>query len=209
MKKICAIISGGDYSPLENIEKADFIIACDHGYEYAEKCGIVPDLFIGDFDSFSGRLPSDIPVLELPTEKDDTDTQAAVRYAVENGFDEIVLYCALGGRFDHTFSNIQSCAYAVEHGAGIRIISESDYLFFLSNSELRIPEKNGYSLSVFALSDECDSVCITGTKYTLENATVKFSQPIGVSNEWDGEAVIKAGSGILAVIISETERNRK
>ena len=29
MEDFCAIISGGAFSPLENIEKAAFVIACD------------------------------------------------------------------------------------------------------------------------------------------------------------------------------------
>jgi len=35
MKRICSIISGGDYSLLTDIDKSEYIIACDKGYEYA------------------------------------------------------------------------------------------------------------------------------------------------------------------------------
>ena len=87
MEKTCAILSGGAFSPLAGIEDhTALVIACDKGYAYAKRAGIKPDLFVGDFDSLRGKVDVDVPVLELPCEKDDTDTMAAVRYAVEKGY---------------------------------------------------------------------------------------------------------------------------
>ena len=86
MEDFCAIISGGAFSPLENIEKAAFVIACDQGLAYAQRCKVKPDLLVGDFDSYQGKIPDGVPRLELPAEKDDTDTMAAVRCAVDEGW---------------------------------------------------------------------------------------------------------------------------
>lgn len=88
MKK-CVIISGGVYTPAPEIESEDFVIACDKGCGYAKRDGIVPDLAVGDFDSYDGTVDPDIPIQRYRKEKDDTDTMIAVRYAVEHGFDEI------------------------------------------------------------------------------------------------------------------------
>ena len=117
MDKICAIISGGEFSPFDGIENADFIIACDKGYEHAKSQNITPSLIIGDFDSFSGALPSEIKRITLPCEKDETDTMAAINYATSQGFNKILLLCALGGRLDHLLGNLQSAAYAAKNGA--------------------------------------------------------------------------------------------
>ena len=106
MKGLCAIISGGEYSPMDDIKAAEYIIACDRGYSYAKRSGIVPDLLLGDFDSYTGKLPEGAAVERLPREKDDTDTMHAVRRALELGFTRISLYCALGGRLDHTLANL-------------------------------------------------------------------------------------------------------
>ena len=46
MKKLCAIISGGEPDDLTGIHEADFIIACDRGYAYAKEAGIRPDLLV-------------------------------------------------------------------------------------------------------------------------------------------------------------------
>ena len=59
MNAFCAIISGGEFAPLGGIENAACVIACDRGYEYAARCGIKPDLLLGDFDSYTGALPAE------------------------------------------------------------------------------------------------------------------------------------------------------
>ena len=152
MKKLCAIISGGRRAPLDGIENADWIIACDKGYQYAEEAGVRPQLLVGDFDSYTGSLPADIPILDLPVEKDDTDTMAAIRYAVQEGYSEIFLYCALGGRLDHLLGNVQSAVFAVERGCRVRIIDTDSLLYFFTDGALTLPPRAGWSLSLLSLT---------------------------------------------------------
>ncbi|MBQ2286545.1 MAG: thiamine diphosphokinase [Acutalibacteraceae bacterium] len=203
MNKICAVISGGEYSGLNGIEKADYVIACDKGYEYAIKNDITPDILVGDFDSYSGVIPDNIPVLDLPVEKDDTDTLAALRHALSLGYGEIVIYCALGGRTDHMLANIQAAAFAVKNGATVHILGTKTEITVLSGSKIIIPKKAGYSLSVFSITDKSDGVTISGVKYPLTNAEISNTFPIGVSNEWIGNAEISVKNGILAIVISK------
>ncbi len=204
MKGVCAIISGGEYSPLSGIENADFVIVCDRGYDYALRSGVGFDLFVGDFDSCTEIPAESTKILSLPTEKDDTDTMAAMRYAVSEGYREIVLYCALGGRFDHAYANLQTAGYAAEAGCRVRIISNDCEIHVLHNSSLGIPKIDGFSLSVFSLSDSCEDVCEKGVKYPLDSAVLKNTFPLGVSNEWaENTAEISVKRGTLAVIISK------
>ena len=121
MDKHCMIISGGDFSPIPQPGPDTFVIACDRGYAYAERCGIRPDLLVSDFDSYSGSIDPSIPVHRFRAEKDDTDTMIAIRTAIEQGFTSAELYCALGGRLDHTLANLQSMVFAEKHGLSLRI----------------------------------------------------------------------------------------
>lgn len=204
MNSRCIIISGGEYSPITDIKKDDFIIACDKGFEYAKKAGITPDLLIGDFDSYTGDLNTDIPIRRYKCEKDDTDTGIAVQYAVENKFEEIILYCALGGRLDHLLGNIQLGTYAAKCGVSVKILSEDNELYFLSNSTLSLNRRNGYSISVFSLTDKCDGLIIKGAKYPLENATFNNASALGVSNEWaEDEINVSVENGVLLVVLSK------
>lgn len=201
MKAFCAIISGGEFAPLDGIENAACVIACDRGYEYAARCGVKPDLLLGDFDSYTGALPAGVEVLRLPVEKDDTDTMSAVRRALALGYDDIRIFCALGGRLDHLYANIQSAAFAVQHGARAELIGRDAHIYVFTGGALSLPPRAGWSLSLFAVSDECCGVAVRGTKYTLSNAVVTNSFPIGTSNEWRGTAEISVGAGILAVML--------
>ncbi len=200
MKKLCVIISGGEEDDLSGVQGADFIIACDRGYAYAKAAGIRPDLLVGDFDSYRGALDKTVPVLDLPVEKDDTDTLAAVRWAVSEGFSEIRLCCALGGRLDHLMGNMQALGFACERGVKASLLGRDARIFLLKNDSITIPPLPGYSLSVLALTDRAENVCISGVKYPLHGALVTNTFPIGVSNEWEGAAKISCGDGILLVI---------
>ena len=206
MKRLCAIVSGGEFSPLNEIESSDFIICCDKGYEYVSRVGLSPNLVVGDFDSYLGAIPEKIPVVKLPKEKDDTDTMFAIKYAVNHGFKKIFLYCALGNRLDHTIANIQSSIWATPELEYLKIFSQNEEVYFINNSRIRIPKKENYSLSLFSATDKCKNVTIKNVKYTLNNATLTNSFPLGVSNEWIDDAEISVESGILMIVLSKTER---
>lgn len=199
MKGLCAVVSGGKFSPLDRIGQASFVVACDLGLAYAARCGVRPDLLVGDFDSYRGEIPQDIPRHSLPVEKDDTDTMAAVRWAVAQGFTELALYCALGGRLDHLLGNLQCAAFAAEHGLRVHIYDEQAELLVLSGGEAVLPRREGWSLSLLSLSDRCEGVSIRGTKYQLENTVITNRFPIGVSNEWEQDAHIRVESGVLLI----------
>ena len=200
----CVVISGGDFSPVPGISPDDFVIACDRGYVYCERLGLRPDLIISDFDSYTGPVDSEIPLNRFVSEKDDTDTMLAVRYAVEHGFHELLLCCALGGRLDHLIANLQSLVFAQKHGLPAVLLSEDTEIRTLAGGALRIPRREDRSLSVFALDGPCRGVCITGAKYPLVNAELLPSFPLGVSNTWAGEeAVISVEEGILLIVLSK------
>ena len=202
MENRCIIVSGGVFSPAPEQQPGDFVIACDRGYAYCERLGLTPDLFIGDFDSYSGAVAPGVAVERLIPEKDDTDTGHAITYALSHGFRELVLVCALGGRLDHLYANLQAAAFAVANGGCRVTIHDSEtMLYFLTEGSITLPRREGWSLSVFAVSDTCEDVCITGGKYALNHAVVTNTFPIGMSNQWAAEeAKISVGKGILMVM---------
>ena len=200
----CVIVTGGDRGPVGPLNPDDCIIACDRGYTYARRCGIRPDLLVSDFDSYDGPVDPEIPLQRFPSEKDDTDTMIAIRAALERGFREAVLYCALGGRLDHTLANLQSLAFALSHGLRLRIVSEDTEVLLLQDGTLSLPRREGFALSVFAFSERCRGVSLHGTKYTLTDAELENSFPLGVSNEWaEDAATVSITGGTLLIVLSK------
>ncbi len=211
MKDLCAIIAGGDMndaSPLTSKELFnDFkcVICADSGYKHAKRLGIVPDIIVGDFDSYDGELPQNAEIIRSVPEKDDTDTLMAVKKAIEIGCKTIFLFGALGGkRIEHTIANIQTMIYAHEQGCRIYIRSDDSILRTQSAEDGEVKynnNSNGKYISVFALTESVDIEYMRGMKYPLENYRMVQSFPIGVSNEIIGKsACIKVKSGLALVI---------
>ena len=214
----CLIITGGEYAPVpEDIlpgrdEAAkEYVIACDSGYINAGRLGIEPDVIIGDFDSAPRPEGVDAEIITYPVRKDDTDTMLAVKRAISEGYRRIRIACAMGGRFDHTYANIQAGAYIAGHGgvtalygADTQIIIFGDKSCEVPGNELCISGFESCALSVFAVSDTARGVCIKGASYEAEDIELKNDDPLGVSNEFEGGDVsISVREGILMVVISK------
>ena len=200
----CLIIAGGDYAPIGPVGE-DFVLACDRGLAYAQREGIVPDLILGDFDSYRGTLPEGIPVLRYPVEKDDTDAMLAVRWAADSGFDAIRLACCFGGRLDHLLSNIQTLHLAAELGMEAEARDEHNELRVLRPGTYRLPYRAGWSLSLLALTEKVGGLSIRGTKYEVEDVTLQNPTTLGQSNAFVSDAEIGFSSGVLAVICCRLE----
>ncbi|MBR6257518.1 MAG: thiamine diphosphokinase [Lachnospiraceae bacterium] len=203
MNGSCLLISGGEYADIpEDIKNADFVIACDRGWQHAVRMGIRPDLIMGDFDS-APAPDTDIPVMHFPSHKDDTDTMIAAREALSRGYKNVAVCCAFGARLDHTIANIQTAAFLVSNGAEVRLYGKDTEAYVFTKGSVILPVKPGYSLSLFSLSDKCEGIYIKGTEYECDDVTLSNTYPLGVSNEWaSGEAHISVGSGILMVLCS-------
>ena len=186
----------------KRISPEDYIIAADGGLLYAERLGVIPDCVLGDFDSL-GYVP-DCADEVYPSKKDDTDTMLAVREAIARGFTEATLCCALGGRLDHTLSNLQSLVFAREHGLSLRLVSADTEIYVLRNSRLTLPRREGFSLSVFSYSERSRGVCLRGVKYPLDDAELSSAFPLGVSNAWQDEtADVSVAEGTLLIVLSQ------
>jgi len=95
-----------DYNIIKNeLLDAELIIAADSGFDTALKMGIKPDIIIGDMDSISNKekilqYPPE-KVLIFPKDKDETDTELAIKYLKDVNINEIIIIGGGGGRMDH------------------------------------------------------------------------------------------------------------
>ena len=207
MDALCLIVSGGAFAPLpDDLPAPDFVIACDRGWQHAERLGATPDLIVGDFDSAAAPR-TDAPVERLPTRKDDSDTMYAARRAMALGFRSVALCCAFGGRLDHTLANLQTAAWIVAHGGEAQLLGVNERAFVFTAARRTFPRREGVSLSLFALSDVCEGVTARGTKFDCADVTLRSAFPLGVSNVWTAEtAEIAVRSGILMVLQSKLQK---
>jgi len=184
---------------------ADYIICADGGYEIAASFGITPDLVIGDSDSgnmaaFSGEKPK---ALLFPREKDESDTFLCVKHAAGLGFDEIVILGGIGGRLDHTIANIQVLSYFSGLIKSLRMSDGRNTAIVTQGPEITLKRREGFTVSLFALSEKCCGVTTTGLRYPLTDAELSNSFPLGLSNAFTREeATIGLKSGKLLIVMS-------
>jgi thiamine pyrophosphokinase len=208
---ICAVFSGGAYRDPEFYrdfaKDADLIIAADSGGDLLLSLSIVPHILIGDMDSIGGAAlrafrERGAEIVELPPEKDFTDTEMAVRLAVERGAREIILLGAIGSRVDHTLANVSLLIFASERGASVRIVNEDQEAYLLAADVVNpIAGEVGDTVSLISLSDPTTGVTTHDLRYPLTHATLALMSPLGVSNEISGpEPWVEFGEGRLLLI---------
>lgn len=91
---------------LPDIQNADWI-GVDAGFQHILDAGHSCLFAIGDFDSGSLPEPPSFPAIVLPVAKDETDSEMAMKTAVEMGYETIYFIGAFGKRLDHTLANIR------------------------------------------------------------------------------------------------------
>lgn len=182
---VCVIVASMAERDLY-IPQNSFLIAADQGYKHLQERGICPDLTVGDFDSL-GFVPAIENLVQHPVQKDDTDMLLAVREGLKRGATDFILYGGLGGRLDHTIANMQTLAFIREHGAKGLLFGAGTAVCLLQNDAMSFSASEQGNLSVFCYGEKAQGVTETGLLYTLENASLCNSFPIGVSNEFVGK----------------------
>lgn len=178
-KKLGCLFLNGESFEDKITQSFDLVVACDGGYKNAIAAGIVPNVLVGDMDSYF-EMPDGVKVFKYPSEKDFTDGEAGLEYLVQNGCEEIFVYCGLGKRFSHTISNLQMASGHL-NSAEITFYG-MDEKVLLKNKSFQLKEKLGATISLAPISGDVHIISSKGLKYPLENLTLKTTSARGVSN---------------------------
>lgn len=207
MSGTCHIVCAGPCANLQvELKPGDFLISVDGGFAYCLDAGLVPDLFVGDLDSLAPELAARIGCerIELPCEKDDTDTLHACKEGLSRGYTSFALHAALGADVGHELANIQTLAFLHEHGAQGVLFGDSQYVRLVTPQDgLRgFRADAGTRVSVFAFAGAAHGVTERGLRWELEDATLDPAMPLGVSNCSTHEHFeIGVRNGMLIVIV--------
>jgi thiamine pyrophosphokinase len=211
MLQIVNIVSGGRLSNQsffqEKIAKMEncLIICCDSGARHLWKTGIKPDVIIGDMDSIepdhlASYSKQGVKIIKYPVNKDFTDTELALDYALDLKPEVIFIWGALGGRIDHTLANMFLLCKGQEKGIRTYLIDEYCEAFLL-NGNVMFSKSTGQTISLVALSLQVEGISLRGFLYPLADATLRMGESRTVSNIIkEDNATVSARSGNLLVI---------
>lgn len=213
-KRVVIIANGDLKTPgfyRKMLREDDYIICADGGTDHAKTLGLIPHSIIGDLDSVDSELINSISagkteVIKYPAEKDQSDLELAVAYAVKLKPAEIVIVGALGGcRFDHSIFNLMLLKLPLVAGIPARIIDHCQDLFMLqgetAQDKIRLEGQPGDYVSLFPLTDKVEGINTEGLKYGLNNGSLFFSSSRGLSNELISDYFsVSISRGMLIVI---------
>jgi thiamine pyrophosphokinase len=211
MKKVVYIITGGELGDpafLRDQAASDApaaLICADGGARHLKAAGMVPTLIVGDMDSLDRGAQESyeamgVRIIRHPREKNETDTELALREAFAMAPTEVRIWGALGGRIDHTLANLSLLAQGVERRVEVRLIDEWCELFLVPRHAV-LEGEEGQTVSLLPFTGEVSGVTLTGFVYPLTKATMSVGRPYGISNVLAaGQGVIEVDSGCLLVV---------
>ena len=206
MKKYrrAVLFANGDFPENDMLTRNedDFLVAVDGGLRHLLQLGLTPQLLIGDLDSVNAEnldrcMQWGVEILRFPPEKDETDLELAVREALQRGFSEIVITCALGNRLDHTLGNLALLALPELKGTHA-LISNGATSIYLVKDQIALETYPGALISLLPWGQPVDGVSTTGLQYELEDATLYPWKTLGLSNvATNSEVTVSIKSGQL------------
>lgn len=210
--KRAVIFSNGEYRDLVGVRQRlhpdDLLICADGALGKLLALGLHPDLLVGDFDSLGEEqlLTAEqlgIRRVTFPAEKDFTDTELALREAVQAGCDQVLLVGAFGGRLDHALGNLFLLPPHVRQGLQLGF-TDGVMDGYLITAPLQLRGCQGKIVSLLPITEMVEGVTLDGFYYPLQDYCLRWGQTIGISNlPLRDDPQISLRSGILLVIVTD------
>lgn len=191
----------------------DRVIAADRGAAHARAWGWPVHLLVGDLDSLSpadadALAAAGVPVQRVPPEKDDTDLELALVYALAEDVQPIVICAVLGGRTDHLLANVLLLARPDLAGRDIVLADGAETIRLLAArgpdgapAELTLSGAAGDLVTLLPLGADAEGVSTAGLYYPLADETLIEGRARGVSNVFaEAQVHVSLRRGRLLVI---------
>jgi thiamine pyrophosphokinase len=181
------------------------VIAADGGGHHLAALGVRPDVVIGDLDSLEAATyeawqQSGTMVVVHTAEKDETDLELALLYAVAHYEEDILIFGALGGRLDQMLANILLLAHPALKGRRVELV-EPEQRAWLVQDRTEIEGEVGDRVSLIPLGGDVYIGRTIGLKWRLEDEVLHFGPARGISNVMLGERAVVEIEGGMALCV--------
>ena len=197
--KNCLLITGGNLDldfagAFCKSQSFDLTIVADGGLKAAKALGICPDVIVGDLDTADPSLVEEfrkVPYILWdihPPEKNETDTELALRRAMSMGADRIQILGATGGRFDHMLANVFLLYGCLQKGVEAYILDRQNRIFLIEDTYTFYRDKLwGKYISFLPLLGEIRGITLEGFCYPLKDYDLEAGSSRCISNELAGD----------------------
>jgi len=146
------------------------------------------DLLIGDLDSVDAATlksvqdAGTIDIIRHPVNKDETDLELTLKHLAERAISHVTLVGVSGGRLDHQLANLLLLAasdwpFNVDFYA-----TQGDGCLLTQHRSWRGDLSPGTIVSLVPLTSDVVGVTSSGLQYPLNNDSLPFGSPRGISN---------------------------
>jgi thiamine pyrophosphokinase len=213
---IC-IMAGGPREFLPDLhiykEHTDIWVGVDRGVLVLLEEEIVPDFAVGDFDSVTSEelklIQEKLPEISLfPPEKDETDLELAIEWAIGQKPRNIHIFGATGGRMDHFLANIQ----LLQKERVLQCMKDINMYIIDRKNSLTVKMPGTYTIeadttkkyfSLLSVTEAVSGITLTGFKYPLNQAKLTRGSTLCISNELISECGnVSFEKGIIMMVRS-------
>ncbi|MEH7094654.1 thiamine diphosphokinase [Neobacillus vireti] len=186
-------------------------VGVDRGVFHLINRDIIPSMAFGDFDSVSEEELSAIEhqvtgIKKYKPEKDETDMELALNWALEQNPDTIHLFGATGGRLDHLLANVQLLLNPIKsrNPANVYLIDEKNIVFLKEAGRYTIEKVASKKyISFVPLTLDVTDLTLEGFKFPLKNHHIYLGSTLCISNELISDyGTFSFSKGILIVVRS-------
>jgi len=184
--------------PLSMLKKAERIICCDGAISFLEELNINPHIIIGDCDSISSSQKEKFKsIIRHDDSQNDNDLQKALKYCIENRWDDVVILGASGLREDHFLANI---GILMHYSDKLSLCMVTNYgVFTPIHKTTTFESYPGQQVSVFSFSPETE-ITYQGLKYPIYKQKFKELWEGSLNEAIDKQfSVIIEGNGAVLV----------
>ena len=211
------IFANGDIAGVEWIrpylEESSVVIAADGGMRHLLQLQHFPDVVIGDLDSLppeaQERLEAQGTKINVyPYDKNETDLELALLYAISHYDDDIQIVGALGGRLDQTLANIMLLAHPALADRRVELVTEHQRAWLVTECT-EVDGQVGDMLSLVPIGGDVLVQETTGLRWPLSDEVLVVGPALGVSNVMtEPVAAVTISSGTLLCIHTDREWRR-
>jgi len=157
--------------PIRMLKNAKNLICCDGAISFLEQQDIIPQVIVGDCDSITPMQKEKYKSIII---EDDSlaynDLQKALKYCMENGWEEVTILGATGNRDDHFLANIGILMHYANR-LSLTMVT-NDGIFTPINATTTFESYPRQQISIFSFSPETE-ITFHGLKYPVSKQRFK------------------------------------
>jgi thiamine pyrophosphokinase len=188
----------------DEFNKCNYLIAADGGASTCLSYNQVPNVVIGDMDSFTDKPGLGVKII-VDKNQETNDLEKAIRHALDIGAKSIVVLGATGERLDQTLKNI-SVMVQFNKEIGDLILKDDICWMRILPRYFSFNSQPGTLISLFPVSGFVGGITTRGLKYALNNESLQNGVRDGSSNQATEETVeIYHSEGDLLLMVFDNK----